>query len=73
MGKESLEKPIGSDETQAHHVSISPSEDRSGTAGEMGKGPCEERGLVPSDSGRNNDSSHLQTEVGPNPEPDTRQ
>jgi hypothetical protein len=38
MGKESLEKPIGYDETQAHHVSISPSEDRSGTTGKVGEG-----------------------------------
>jgi hypothetical protein len=38
LGKESVEKPIGYDEAQAHHVSISPSEDRSGTAGEVGTG-----------------------------------
>src|ERR1700687_1917340 len=62
MGEESGENPSGQDETQAHHVSISPQEDRSRTAGTMGKGPCEESGLGPVDSGRTNDSSHLQTE-----------
>jgi len=62
MGKESLEKPIGYDETQAHNISSGQKENRGGTAGTMGKGPCEESGLGPSDSGRKNDTSHLQTE-----------
>ena len=44
-------------EKRAHHVSISPQEDRSRTAGTMGKGPCEESGLGSSDLGRKNDSS----------------
>jgi tRNA(adenine34) deaminase len=44
MGKEQRERPRGQDETQAHRVNVSPWEDRGGTAGKMGKGPCEESG-----------------------------
>jgi hypothetical protein len=37
MGKESRQSPSDYGETQAHHVSISPQEDRSGTAGTVGE------------------------------------
>jgi len=33
-------------ETQAHNISSGPKKNRSGTAGTMGKGPCEESGLA---------------------------
>jgi hypothetical protein len=37
MGKESREEPRGCDETEAHHVGVSPQEDRGGTAGTVGE------------------------------------
>ena len=43
MGKESREEPSGCDETEAHHVGVSPQEDRGGAAGKVGEGEdCEE-------------------------------
>ena len=35
--------PSGQDETQAHHVSISPEEDRGGTTDEMGEGEGQQK------------------------------
>jgi hypothetical protein len=48
---------------EAHHVGISPQEDRGGSKSEMGEveGRAEEGGLDPG-LGEENDSSHLQTE-----------
>jgi len=62
MGKENPEEASRQGETQAHHVGISPQENRSSPTGTMGKSPCEASGLGPSNPGRKNDSSHLQTE-----------
>jgi hypothetical protein len=38
MGKESIENPIGYDETQAHNISSRQKENRGGTAGKVGEG-----------------------------------